>query len=176
LPGWLWLADLEPGDRAGGGAGDLGEQEVAVVDAPGAVCFFDVEGSAGVADPDVDALAGDDQAAAAVDPALDADRVGRRLGCRAGGSGVTQPGLFGRSERVGQAAQQGALVDQLQQAAVEANSDPPAGEMVADGVLSADQPDHADGADQPVHLDRAARRDGWALVVRRVGPPRPAAG
>jgi hypothetical protein len=105
-----------------------------------------------VVDADVDALVGDDQGAAAADPALDADRFGRGLGCRSGGAGVTEPGLFGGGEGLGQAAQQDALVDQLKEAAIEADGEPPAGEVVADGVLPAGEADHADGADQPVHL------------------------
>jgi hypothetical protein len=35
--GWFRLVDLEPGDGLGGGAGDLGDQAVRVVDPPGAV-------------------------------------------------------------------------------------------------------------------------------------------
>jgi hypothetical protein len=68
-----------------GGAGDLGEQVVAVVDAPGVVGGFDADA-----------------------------------------------GLFGEGDGVGQAAQQDALVDELQQAAVEADGEPAAGEVDAD--------------------------------------------
>jgi hypothetical protein len=58
----------------------------------------------GVADADVDALAGDDQGASAADPALDADRFGYGLGWWSGGSSVAEAGLFGWGEGVGQAA------------------------------------------------------------------------
>jgi hypothetical protein len=61
-------------------------------------------------------------------------------------------------ERVGQAAQQDTLVDELQEAAVEADGEPPAGEVVADGVLPTSQADHTDGTDQPIHLDRGCAR------------------
>ncbi|GAA4579383.1 hypothetical protein GCM10023176_56960 [Micromonospora coerulea] len=60
-PSWgLRLAGLESSDVLRGGAGDLGENVVAVVDTEGSASVFDGNGSAGVADPDVDALAGDD--------------------------------------------------------------------------------------------------------------------
>jgi hypothetical protein len=63
------FADLEPGDRLGGG-GDLGEQLVAVIDAEGVIGGLDGDGAAGVADADVDALPGDDESAPAADPPL----------------------------------------------------------------------------------------------------------
>jgi hypothetical protein len=143
------FADLEPRDGVGGRAGDFGDELVGVVDAPGTVGFFDVEGLSGVADADVDALSGDDEGAAAADPTLDADWFGCGLGWWSGGAGVAQSGLFGGGERVGQAAQQDAVVDELQQAAVEAAGDPAAGEVVADGVLPTGQPDHANGGGLP---------------------------
>jgi hypothetical protein len=99
--------DLEPGDRLGGGAGDLGDQIVIVVDAPGVLGGLDGEGASGVGDADVDALPGDDQGASAADPPLDPYRVGCWRGWwagGAGGAGVAQAALFDRGERVGQAA------------------------------------------------------------------------
>jgi hypothetical protein len=57
----------------------------------------------------VDALAGDHQGAAAVDPPIDARRSGWWGRWRSGGAGVAQPGLLGGAEWVGQAAQQGAV-------------------------------------------------------------------
>jgi hypothetical protein len=56
--GRFGFADFEPGDRFGGGAGDLGEQLVAVIDAEGVVNGLDGEGAAGMDHPDVDALPG----------------------------------------------------------------------------------------------------------------------
>ena len=70
-------------------------------------------------DADVDALLGNDESAAAGDTALHAQRLGRGRGWWAGGAGVARPGLLGRGQRVGQAAQQHALVDELEQAAVQ---------------------------------------------------------
>ncbi|WP_328414851.1 hypothetical protein OG470_21420 [Micromonospora sp. NBC_00389] len=54
------FADLEPGYVLGSGAGDFGEELVAVVDAEGGVGGFDGEGGSSVGDADVDALTGDD--------------------------------------------------------------------------------------------------------------------
>ncbi|WP_319462739.1 hypothetical protein [Micromonospora sp. RTP1Z1] len=71
-PSWgLGLAGLESSDVLRGGAGDLGENVVAVVDAEGSAGVFDGDGSAGVAGFDVDALAGDDEGAAAADRPFD---------------------------------------------------------------------------------------------------------
>jgi hypothetical protein len=116
LPRWFGLADFEPGDGLGGGAGNVGQEPVAVVDAEGGVGVFDVEGVAGVADTDVDLLPGDDEGAAAVHAPLHSQRFGCGLGWWSCGPSVTQAGQLGWGERVGQAAQQGAVVDDLQQA------------------------------------------------------------
>jgi hypothetical protein len=51
-------ADVESGDRSGGGADDLGEQLVAEVDAEGGVGFLHGDGLPGVADADLDLLPG----------------------------------------------------------------------------------------------------------------------
>jgi hypothetical protein len=67
-------------------------------------------------------------------------------------------------ERVGQAAQQHAVVDELERAPVEADGDAAAGEVVADGVLPAGEADLAAGVDGAVDLDRVAwlaGGDGW---------------
>ena len=76
VAGRFGLADLEPGDRFGGGAGDFGEQFVAVVDPPGGVGGLDGDGAAGVDHADVDALPGDGQGTAGADPPLHPHRVG----------------------------------------------------------------------------------------------------
>ncbi|NYT96290.1 hypothetical protein [Salinispora sp. H7-4] len=65
------VCGFEPGDRLGGGAGDLGEELVAVMDAEGGVAFLDGEGCSGVGDADLDALPGDDEGASAADAAFD---------------------------------------------------------------------------------------------------------
>jgi hypothetical protein len=75
----------------------------------GGVGGLDDHGAPGEADADVDALAGDHQGAAAVDPPIDARRSGWWGRWRSGGAGVAQPGLLGGAEWVGQAAQQGAV-------------------------------------------------------------------
>jgi hypothetical protein len=99
----LGFADLESGERPGGGAGDCGDELVAVVNAPGAIGLLDVEGPAGVADAEVDALPGHGKGATAADPALDADRFGRGLGCRSGGSGVTHQAEYDTGDAGGHA-------------------------------------------------------------------------
>ncbi|MBQ1031355.1 hypothetical protein KBX26_15280 [Micromonospora sp. C97] len=76
---------------------------VAVVDAEGGVGVFDSERLTGMTDADVDALAGDDEDAAAADAAFDAEWLGCRGGWRSGGAGVANTCLLGWSERVGQA-------------------------------------------------------------------------
>jgi hypothetical protein len=56
-PTWSWrlgFADLEPGDGLGGGAGDVGDQLVAVVDAEGGVGGLDDHSAPGEADADTD--------------------------------------------------------------------------------------------------------------------------
>jgi hypothetical protein len=121
------------------------------------VSGFDAEGVSGVDDPDVDALPGDDEGAAAGHPTLHAQRLGGRCRWWAGGAGVAEAGQLGGGERVGQAAQQSAVVDELQQAAVDAHGHAPTREVVSDRVLPAGEADQAGGVDQPVHLDRAAR-------------------
>ncbi len=145
---------------AGGGAGHFGEELVAVVDAKGGVGGFDGEGCSGVGGADVDALAGDDQRSAAADTAFDPDRFRCRSGWRSGGAGVADAGDFGGCQRVGQAAQQGAVGGDLHEAAIEADRDAPAGEVVADGVLPAGEADQAGGVDEPLDLDRGASPDG----------------
>ncbi|MFR9777713.1 hypothetical protein ACL02O_16855 [Micromonospora sp. MS34] len=67
---------------------------VAVVDAGGGVGVFHGNGSAGVADADVDFLAGDDEDAAAADGSLDAQWRGGWLRWGSGGAGVADAGLF----------------------------------------------------------------------------------
>src|SRR5205814_5524320 len=73
----------------------------------------------------------------------------------------------------GQAAQQDAVGDELQQATVEAHGHSAAGEVVADGALPAGEGDRADGVDHPVYLDRAAGLAGddrrWPGRTLRVG-------
>ncbi|MEV6817102.1 hypothetical protein AB0M52_34155, partial [Micromonospora sp. NPDC051296] len=111
---------------------------VAVVDAEGGVGVFDGDGSAGVADADVDFLTGDGEDAAAADASFDAEWLGCRGGWWSGGPGVADAGLLLWGQRVGQAAQQGSVgVEQVQDAAVEADGDASACEVVADGVLPA---------------------------------------
>jgi hypothetical protein len=85
----------------------------------------------------MDALLGHHERASAGDAPFDAQE--RRGWCwwRAGGAGVADAVLFGRGERVGQAAQQGTVVDELEQAAVEADGEPAAGEVDADGMAAA---------------------------------------
>ncbi|WP_433288319.1 hypothetical protein [Micromonospora sp. CA-244673] len=148
------LADLEPGDGLGGRARHFGEELVAVVDAEGGVGVFDGDGSTGVADADVDFLAGDDEDAAAAEASLDPQWRWRWLRWWSSGTGVTDAGLLGRGQRVGQAAQQHPIgVEQVQHAAVQADGDASSGEVVADGVLSAGEADQTDGVDEPVDLD-----------------------
>jgi hypothetical protein len=71
---------LEPGDRFGRGADDLGDQVGVVVAAERVVGRFDRDGAAGADHADVDALSGDDDPASAADAALDLDRFGGWLG------------------------------------------------------------------------------------------------
>src|SRR3712207_6168015 len=133
LARWLGLAGFEPSDRLGGGASDFEELVVAVVDPPGGAGVLDGEGAPGVVNADVDALPGDDEAAAAAYPPLVPDRVGG--GCRwwAGGPGTADAGQLGRGEGVGQAAQRAPVgVEDVQHAVVDAGGDPLAGEVVAD--------------------------------------------
>jgi len=79
-------------------------------------------------------------------------------------------GLLGRGERVGQAAQQRPVgVEQVQHAAVEADGDAPAGEVVADGVLPAGEADQAGGVDETVDLDGSPWRDRAGGDRRRAG-------
>ena len=71
-PSWgLGLAGFESSDVLRGRAGNVGENVIAVVDAEGSAGFFDGNGSTGVADPDVDALSGDDEGPAAADAPFD---------------------------------------------------------------------------------------------------------
>jgi hypothetical protein len=105
--------------------------------AVGGVGGFDGDGAAGVDHPDVDALPGDDERATTADAPLHPHRIGCRDGWRAGGASVADTGHLGRGERVGQAAQQAAIIDELKQALVEADGHPPTGEVVADRVLPA---------------------------------------
>jgi hypothetical protein len=57
--------NLEPRDGLGRRAGDLGDQAVVVIDAPGALGGFDGQCLSSVDDADVDALLGNDQGASA---------------------------------------------------------------------------------------------------------------
>ena len=75
-----------------------------MVDAQGAVRGLDSDGAAGVDHADLDTLPGNDYRAAATDPSLNSQRLGRGLRSRAGGSGVADAGVFGGGQRVGQAA------------------------------------------------------------------------
>jgi hypothetical protein len=96
LSGWFGLAGFEPGDGLGGGPGDLGEQLVAVIDPERGVGLLDGDRAAGVADPDLDLLPGDADAAAAADPAVGPQR---RRGDRrrwSGGAGVAGAGQLCR--------------------------------------------------------------------------------
>ncbi|MFR9777714.1 hypothetical protein ACL02O_16860 [Micromonospora sp. MS34] len=71
---------------------------------------------------------------------------------------------------VGQAAQQGPVgVEQVQHAAVEADGDASAGEVVADGVLPAGEADQADGVDETVDLDGSPRLELPGGDRRRAG-------
>jgi hypothetical protein len=75
----------------------------------------------------------------------------------AGWSGIAQTPPLLRVDRVGQGAQECAvLVEDLHNGAVEADDDALAGQVVADRVLPAGEADKAAGADEPVDLDRAA--------------------
>lgn len=143
-----------------------------MVDPPGGVGGLDGDGAAGVDHADVDALSGDGQGAAAADPPLDPLWVGGRLGWRAGGPGVADAGHVGWGEWIGQAAQQGTVLDELEQALVEEDGDSVAGEVATDRVLPAGQADGADRVDRAVHLNRCAqlaggqgRRPGGAAAV-----------
>lgn len=93
---------------------------------------FDGQGASGVDHAGPDALPGDDQRTAAAAPTFDAGRLDRWDRWWAGGSGVADPAEFGGGEPVGQAAQQGALVGDLQKAAVDADGDPATGEVDSD--------------------------------------------
>jgi hypothetical protein len=148
-----------------------------VVDPPGGVGGLDGDGAPGVDHADVDALPGDGQGAAAADPPFHPWRVSGRLGWRTGGPSVAEAGQLRRGERVGQAAQQNTVLDELEQAVAEADGDPAAGEVVADRVLPSGQADGADRVDGAVHLDRRTRVAGCAgVAARRGGRRRPAAG
>jgi hypothetical protein len=69
--------DLEPGDRLGGGAGDLGDQTAAVVvDPPGGICGFDGQCPSGMDDTDVDPLLGNDESPRRCTRSDSADGVG----------------------------------------------------------------------------------------------------
>ena len=89
------FADLEAGDRLADGAGGLGQQLVAVVDAEGVVGGFDGQGPSSVDGADVDALSCNGNGAAAADSTFDAYGFGRGLGWWSGGSGVADAGVFG---------------------------------------------------------------------------------
>lgn len=87
-PSWgLGFAGFESSDVLRGRAGNVGENVVAVVDAEGGAGLFDGNGSTGVADPDVDALSGDDEGAAAGSAGW-ADRVAGSGRCRGGADGA----------------------------------------------------------------------------------------
>lgn len=101
------LAGLESGDGLGGGAGDFGEELVTVVDAEGGVGGFNGDNATRVGDTGVDALTGDDDAAAAADPSIEPLSAAGRGRWWAGGAVVAEAGQVGASEWVGQAAQQG---------------------------------------------------------------------
>jgi len=100
-------------------------------------------------------LPGNGQGAAAADPPLDAHGFGRGLGWWAGGARVADTGLLGGGQRVGQAAQQDTVVDELQQAVVEAHGETSPCVLVSDRVLPTGQADGADRVDRAVGLDRA---------------------
>jgi hypothetical protein len=87
------------------------------------------EGAPGVGHADVDALSRNGKGAVTADPPLDS--YGFRCGLQwwPGGAGVADAGLFGGGQRVGQAAQQDTVGDELQQAPIEANCQAPAGEV-----------------------------------------------
>jgi hypothetical protein len=78
VPREFGFAGLEPGDRVGGGANDLGEQQLAELDAEGGVGFLDGDRVAGVTDTDLDLLPGDADAATGADLAVHAERPGGR--------------------------------------------------------------------------------------------------
>jgi hypothetical protein len=88
-----------------------------------------------VADPDLDLLARDDDLAAAADAALDPDRFGRGVGAGSGGACVADACDVGACERVGQRAQQGVPVDQVQHRTVDADGQAASGQVVANRVL-----------------------------------------
>jgi hypothetical protein len=81
--------------------------------------------------------------------------------------------LFGGSQRVGQAAQQNTVGDELQQTPVEPHGQAPAGEVVADGELAASEADQAGAVDQPVDLDRVAGNARPASPAGSTAGPRP---
>ncbi|WFE98597.1 hypothetical protein [Micromonospora sp. WMMD964] len=89
-------------------------------------------------------------------------RTGSGAGAGGGpaGASVADAGDFGRGQRVGQAAQQDTVGADLHEAAVEADGDAPAGEVVADGVLPAGQADQAGGVDEAFDFDRGAGPNG----------------
>jgi hypothetical protein len=121
----------------------------------------------------VDALPGNHDSAPATDTPLHPHGFGRRYWWWAGGAGIADAGCFGRGERVGQAAQENTVVDELEQAVVETDGDASAGEVVADRVLPAGETDQAGGVDGAVDLDRITRladRDGrWTGGTAVVG-------
>jgi hypothetical protein len=99
LPRRFGFAGLEPGDRRGGGAGDLDEQLPGVVDAEADVGLFDGDGLAGVPDPDLDALSGGADAARVLTRRSTRSSVVAGAGA---GAGVAQTGQIGQGERVRQ--------------------------------------------------------------------------
>ncbi|MEU1397460.1 hypothetical protein ABZ403_15545 [Micromonospora zamorensis] len=68
---------------------------VSVIEAEGGVSSFNGDDATGVGDAGVNALAGDDDAAAAADPPLDALSVAVRDRRGSGGAGVTKTGEVG---------------------------------------------------------------------------------
>jgi hypothetical protein len=94
---------------------------------------------------DLDALSSNDKGTAAADSPFYSHGFWRRGWCGTVGPSVADTGLFDWGQRVGQARQQDTIVDELEQATVEAHGHTAAGELVADGALPTGQADLAVG-------------------------------
>lgn len=91
-------------------------------------------------DPDLDPLSGNGYRAAAADPPINPQQASDGSRCGAGRAGITQPGPVSRGERVRQRSQHGAVVvEQVQDAVVEAGGDPASGQVIAERVLPSGQ-------------------------------------
>jgi hypothetical protein len=151
------LADLESGDLPGRGALNFAEQLVGVEDSEGGVGFLDGDSPACVANADLDLLPGDADAAAGTDPPFHPQQGVDRRRCRPAGTSVADAGHFDGGERIRQRPQHDAIFSQqMQDTVVDADRDPPSGEVEPDRVLPPCQGEQAGGVDGPLTLDRSA--------------------